>query len=92
MLNLLSGVFVRFPTKATEEVDLATPVKSLIQNSYGEKPSNFAEQLSTLNRTRQDAVRGAGSDSTARDLLFKWFHMLEMLELRFPELRVPFPW
>ncbi|KDN49935.1 BRO1-domain-containing protein [Tilletiaria anomala UBC 951] len=81
-----------FPPKATEGVDLATPVKSLIQNSYGEQPSNFADQLSTLNRTRQDALQGAGSDATVRDLLFKWFHMLEMLELRFSELRVQFPW
>lgn len=37
-------------------------------------------------------MRGGASDQTARDLLLKWFHMLEMLELRFPELRTPFPW
>ncbi|GAA5988730.1 hypothetical protein JCM5350_001999 [Sporobolomyces pararoseus] len=43
--------------------------------------------------TRQDALRGsAGSDATARDLLYKYFGQLELLELRFPELRVPFPW
>lgn len=52
----------------------------------------YSEQTSQLNRARQDAVKGAASDATGRDLLFKWFHMLEMLELRFPELRVPFPW
>lgn len=80
------------PLKTTEEVDLASAVKSLITNSYGEDPKNYSEQTSQLNRARQDAVRGAASDATGRDLLFKWFHMLEMLELRFPELRVPFPW
>ncbi|PWN52458.1 BRO1-domain-containing protein [Violaceomyces palustris] len=83
---------IAFPAKTTEEVDIGSAVKSLIINSYGEDPSNYAEQISALNRSRQDAVKGAGSDATARDLLYKWFHMLEMLELRFPELRVPFPW
>lgn len=83
---------LRIPHKATDEVDLASVVSQLIKNSYGEDPRNYAEQLGALNRARQDAVQGAGSDLTARDLLYKWFHMLEMLELRFPELRVPFPW
>lgn len=83
---------LRIPSKVTEEVDLAAAVGSLIANSYGQDPKSFKDQLSALNRARQDAVRGAGSDATARDLLYKWFHMLEMLELRFPELRVPFPW
>ncbi|PWN42847.1 BRO1-domain-containing protein [Ceraceosorus guamensis] len=83
---------ISIPAKQTEEVDLASPVAQLIRSSYGEDPKSHAEALSALNRARQDAVRGAGSDATARDLLYKWFHMLEMLELRFPELRVPFPW
>ncbi|PWZ02513.1 BRO1-domain-containing protein [Testicularia cyperi] len=83
---------ISLPLKTTEEVDLGSAVKSLITNSYGEDAKSYAEQTSQLNRARQDAVRGAGSDATGRDLLFKWFHMLEMLELRFPELRVPFPW
>lgn len=83
---------LRIPPKPTEEVDLAAAVGSLIANSYGQEPKSFRDQLSSLNRARQDAVRGAGSDVTGRDLLYKWFHMLEMLELRFPELRVPFPW
>ncbi|UZJ53466.1 hypothetical protein CBS101457_002786 [Exobasidium rhododendri] len=83
---------LRIPSKQTEEVDLAAAVGSLISNSYGQDAKSFKDQLNSLNRARQDAVQGAGSDTTARDLLYKWFHMLEMLELRFPELRVPFPW
>lgn len=84
---------LRIPAKTTEDVDLASAVGQLVLNSYGQDPKEFTEQLSSLNRARQDAVRGtAGSDTTARDLLYKWFHMLEMLELRFPELRAPFPW
>lgn len=92
MSNVTQTPLLRLPTKVTEEVDLATPVGQLILNSYGQDPKSFSDQLAALNRGRQDAVRGAGSDTTARDLLFKWFHMLEMLELRFPELRIPFPW
>lgn len=92
MTDAHQSPLILLPLKSTEEVDLGSAVRSLIKNSYGEDPKNYAEQTSTLNRARQDAVKGAGSDATGRDLLFKWFHMLEMLELRFPELRVPFPW
>jgi hypothetical protein len=52
------------PVKQTDEVDLATPVAALIRSSYGEDPKQHAEALSALNRARQDAVRGAGSDAT----------------------------
>lgn len=92
MAGIVQTPLVRIPPKPTDEVDLAGAVGHLILNSYGQEPKSFSEQLSVLNRARQDAVRGAGSDVTARDLLYKWFHMLEMLELRFPELRAPFPW
>ncbi|KAN0063564.1 bck1-like resistance to osmotic shock [Thecaphora frezii] len=92
MTHSSQAPLISLPLKTTEEVDLGSVVKALIVSSYGEDPSAYAEQTSQLNRARQDAVRGAGSDSTARDLLYKWFHILEMLELRFPELRVPFPW
>ncbi|CAO1620001.1 unnamed protein product [Jaminaea pallidilutea] len=81
------------PLKQTEDVDVATPVRSLIASSYGEDPKKYSGPLGALARARTDALRGApGSDRTARDLLYKWFHVLEMLEVRFPELRVPFTW
>lgn len=83
------------PPKQTEEVDISTAVRSLISTSYGEDPKRYSSALSALARARTDATTSAtssGSDTTARDLLFKWFHILEMLEVRFPELRVPFTW
>ncbi|PPQ96534.1 LOW QUALITY PROTEIN: hypothetical protein CVT26_006383 [Gymnopilus dilepis] len=52
----------------------------------------YASECTQLQRCRQDAVRGAGSDMTARDLLYKYFGQLELLELRFSEIRVNFPW
>lgn len=84
------------PLKQTEDVDISTAVRSVISASYGEDPKHYSSSLNALARARTDAVRGgaggAGSDAVARDLLFKWFHILEMLEVRFPELRVPFTW
>lgn len=72
---------------------MATAVSSLISSSYGEDPKKYSSSLHSLARARSDAVKGAtGSDTTTRDLLFKWFHILEMLEVRFPEVRVPFTW
>ncbi|KAH7337522.1 BRO1-like domain-containing protein [Rhizoctonia solani] len=83
---------ISIPKKKTDEVDWASPIRSLIQQSYGESPDNYSTECAALQRCRQDAVRGAGSDITARDLLYKYFGQLELLELRFAEIRVSFPW
>lgn len=83
---------ISIPRKSTDEVDWTTPIRSLISHSYGESPDNYATECASLHRCRQDAVRGAGSDATARDLLYKYFGQLELLELRFSEIRVTFPW
>ncbi|KDQ56723.1 hypothetical protein JAAARDRAFT_36212 [Jaapia argillacea MUCL 33604] len=83
---------ISIPKKATEEVDWTTPIRNQIAQSYGESPDSYATECATLQRCRQDAVRGAGSDLTARDLLYKYFGQLELLELRFSEIRVNFPW
>ncbi|TRM67074.1 BRO1-like domain-containing protein [Schizophyllum amplum] len=83
---------ISIPKKTTEEVDWTSPIRTLIAQSYGENPDNYAAECASLQRCRQDAVRGAGSDMTARDLLYKYFGQLELLELRFSEIRVNFPW
>ncbi|KAF9556817.1 BRO1-domain-containing protein [Agrocybe pediades] len=83
---------ISIPKKTTEEVDWTTPIRNVIAQSYGESPDNYAAECASLQRCRQDAVRGAGSDLTARDLLYKYFGQLELLELRFSEIRVNFPW
>lgn len=100
---------ISIPKKATEDVDWTTPIRHLVAQSYGENPDNYANECAALQRCRQDAVRGAGSDMTgeftpyifrvpaftsflARDLLYKYFGQLELLELRFAEIRVNFPW
>ncbi|KAK1927324.1 BRO1-like domain-containing protein [Papiliotrema laurentii] len=83
---------ISIPKKTTGDVDWSGPIRTVIAQSFGEDPNNYAEEISVLQRCRQDAVRGAGSDQTARDLLYKYFGQLELLELRFSEIKVPFPW
>ncbi|PVF96688.1 BRO1-domain-containing protein [Serendipita vermifera] len=83
---------ISIPKKSTDEVDWTTPIKAIIRASYGENPENYAAECAALQRCRQDAVRGAGSDLTAASLLTKYFGQLELLELRFSEIRVSFPW
>ncbi|KAJ3483861.1 hypothetical protein NLI96_g6024 [Meripilus lineatus] len=83
---------ISIPKKSTEEVDWTNPIRAAISQSYGEDPDNYMAECGNLQRCRQDAVKGAGSDMTARDLLYKYFGQLELLELRFAEIRVNFPW
>ncbi|SCV73896.1 BQ2448_6326 [Microbotryum intermedium] len=84
---------IAVPKKVTSDVDFSSHLRTVIQRTYGESPDHYTDEIHQLNRARQDALRGsAGSDVTARDLLYKYFGQLELLELRFPELRVPFPW
>jgi hypothetical protein len=41
---------------------------------------------------RTDDVLGGIKLMAARDLLYKYFGQLELLELRFAEIKVPFVW
>ncbi|KAL1845093.1 hypothetical protein VTK73DRAFT_1150 [Phialemonium thermophilum] len=87
---------ISVPLKATNEIDWITPLKSYIQNTYGDDPERYAEECATLNRLRQD-MRGAGKDSTAgRDLLYRYYGQLELLDLRFPideqHIKISFTW
>ncbi|KAB5577757.1 BRO1-like domain-containing protein [Coniochaeta sp. 2T2.1] len=87
---------IAVPLKATNEIDWITPLKSYIQHTYGDDPERYAEECATLNRLRQD-MRGAGKDSTAgRDLLYRYYGQLELLDLRFPvdeqHIKISFTW
>lgn len=88
----MSSPTIAIPLKSTDDVDWAGPIRSLIANSYADNPDSYTTECAALQRCRQDAVKGAGSDFTARDLLYKYFGQLELLELRFSEIRVTFPW
>jgi hypothetical protein len=84
------------PLKATNEIDWIQPLKGYIRQTYGDDPERYAEECNTLNRLRQD-MRGAGKDSAAgRDLLYRYYGQLELLDLRFPvdenHIKISFTW
>lgn len=84
------------PLKQTSEVDWIQPLKGYIRQTYGDDPERYSEECATLNRLRQD-MRGAGKDSAAgRDLLYRYYGQLELLDLRFPvdenHIKISFTW
>ncbi|KAG0245374.1 bck1-like resistance to osmotic shock, partial [Actinomortierella wolfii] len=83
------------PLKRTDEVDWITPLKRYIAVSYQDDPSKYSEETNTIHRLRQD-MRGAGMDTTGRDVLYRYFGQLEMLDLRFPvdeaHIKISFQW
>jgi hypothetical protein len=84
------------PLKATNEIDWIVPLKQYIRNTYGDDPERYADECAALNRLRQD-MRGAGKDSAAgRDLLYRYYGQLELLDLRFPvdenHIKISFTW
>ena len=87
--------FLSVPFKRTTDVDWTFPLKHYIAHVYQEDPEKYSEEAYTLNRLRQD-TRGAGKDLTGRDLLYRYFGQLELLDLRFPvderNVKVLFNW
>lgn len=93
---MLQPPMISSPLKQTNEIDWVSPLKSYIRQTYGDDPERYAEECNTLNRLRQD-MRGAGRDSTAgRDLLYRYYGQLELLDLRFPvdenHIKISFTW
>ncbi|WFD32260.1 bck1-like resistance to osmotic shock [Malassezia sp. CBS 17886] len=88
----MQSPLIALPLKASREVDIARPVADQIRSVFEQAPSRYADDLQRLNQVRHDAIGRSASAPTGRDLLYKWFHMLEMLELRFVDLKTSFPW
>lgn len=87
---------ISVPLKQTQEIDWIAPLKQYIRATYGDDPERYSEECATLNRLRQD-MRGAGKDSAAgRDLLYRYYGQLELLDLRFPvdenHIKISFTW
>lgn len=87
--------FISAPFKKTDDVDWTHPLKKYIARFYQDDPEKFKEETQAFNRLRQD-IRGAGKDITGRDLLYRYFGQLELLDLRFPvdekHVKVLFNW
>ncbi|KAG0354009.1 bck1-like resistance to osmotic shock [Podila minutissima] len=86
---------ISVPLKRTDEVDWVTPLKRYIAVSYHDDPEKYSEETGTIHRLRQD-MRGAGNDVTGRDVLYRYFGQLEILDLRFPvdeaHIKIGFMW
>ncbi|KAF9182259.1 bck1-like resistance to osmotic shock [Haplosporangium sp. Z 767] len=86
---------ISIPLKRTDEVDWVTPLKRYIAASYQDDPEKYSEETGTIHRLRQD-MRGAGNDITGRDVLYRYFGQLEILDLRFPvdeaHIKIGFMW
>ncbi|KAI9260669.1 BRO1-like domain-containing protein [Phascolomyces articulosus] len=87
--------FIHAPFKRTDDVDWIHPLKHWIAHVYQDDPEKYGEETFALNRLRQD-IRGAGKDLTGRDLLYRYFGQLELLDLRFPvdekHIKILFTW
>jgi hypothetical protein len=86
---------LHIPTRTTDEVDYSEPFSDYIKVAFEQDSSKFKHEIATLNRLRQD-VRGAGKDLTGRDILYRYYGQLELLDLRFvfdeSHVRMSFPW
>ncbi|KAI9798785.1 MAG: bck1-like resistance to osmotic shock [Piccolia ochrophora] len=92
----MQAPMISSPLKQTNEIDWIHPLKNYIRQTYGDDPERYAEECATLNRLRQD-MRGAGKDSAGgRDLLYRYYGQLELLDLRFPvdenHIKISFTW
>ncbi|RKO91970.1 BRO1-like domain-containing protein [Blyttiomyces helicus] len=95
MSSTLQAPVLHPPSKTTDDVDFASSIRSYIQTVYQEDPDKYATEIATLHRLRQDA-RGAGKDVTGRDILYRYYGQIELLDLRFPidekHVKISFNW
>ncbi|KAI8974433.1 BRO1-like domain-containing protein [Pilobolus umbonatus] len=87
--------FISVPVKKTDDIDWIHPLKKYIARVYQDDPEKYKEETQSFNRLRQD-IRGAGKDLTGRDLFYRYFGQLELLDLRFPvdekHVKILFNW
>ncbi|ANB15366.1 Bro1p [Sugiyamaella lignohabitans] len=85
---------IALPLKETSETDWTGPLRQYITGIYG-TADVYNEDITALNRLRQD-VRGCASDATGRDIIYRYYGQLELLELRIPVndhgCRLSFTW
>ncbi|TPX33881.1 hypothetical protein SmJEL517_g03330 [Synchytrium microbalum] len=94
-MTSLNSPLLHIPTKKRDEVDFAASFRTYIQTVYQEDADKYSAEIGHLNRLRQD-TRGAGKDLTGRDILYRYYGQLELLDLRFPidekNVKVLFTW
>ncbi|KAH3671012.1 hypothetical protein OGAPHI_000723 [Ogataea philodendri] len=72
--------FISVPVKKTKEVDWIEPLKKYIERLYG-STAEFEHEIAAFNKLRIDIVH-CDQDPIGRDLYYKYYGQLELLELR----------
>lgn len=89
-----STVFITLPIKETVEINWTDPLTNYITSLYG-TADGFKSEINSLNRLRQD-TRGVAMDAVGRDILYRYYGQLELLDLRIPVggngCRMTFTW
>ncbi|GAM20512.1 hypothetical protein SAMD00019534_036870, partial [Acytostelium subglobosum LB1] len=83
--------------KKSDKVDLAKPLVKYIQDHFGRQESDDHEQpLNNLQQLREDVRNIQDKTDTSKELLWKYYSLLQSLELRFPisenNVRISFSW
>ena len=68
--------------KTTEPVDFHTAFSFFISNKLNLDSNKYENQIQTLTSFRQDFL-GAGLDLAGRDIVYRYYGQLELLDLRF---------
>lgn len=91
MVELLS-----IPLKKGTDLDLVKPLKTLIASTFStaDKPENYTDALSELQRLRQLSVRSPDRTESSLDNLGRYHDQLVCLEQKIPasEIQIPFKW
>jgi hypothetical protein len=83
--------FVYLRLKRTDETDYVKPFVEYVPQHMGDDPSRYEEALRLLMQLR-NSVRDVTKDMTGIRILWKYRVQLESLDLRLPNLSVPFVW
>lgn len=85
---------IKVPLKDTQDTDWVYPLRMYLTGIYG-SADQFGEEISSLQHLRQD-VRGSAPDTTGRDIVYRYYGQLELLDLRIPvhdhACKVAFTW
>ena len=100
--TLPSLPWVVFPLKVTEETDFTGPFRRYIEEAYGDDPDKYSDAIETLQRLRnevsgvQHQTQGQQNIHGGRDILYRYYGQLGLLDLRFPiedtKVKVLFTW
>lgn len=67
--------------KEGEHLDF-DPLREFILSNIGEDPAKYSQSIERLSTLRSDAL-GVSANGTGRDVLYKYYGQLELLELHF---------